>query len=616
MKQNYFKEFIHDVAAILRMIANISKSFLPIIIFKNVLQAFLPFINIIFSYRILDGLIDKIDRNIVLEYVYWLIGLNLILGISLSFLTRYLNVRTEFIHKTITSNLARKALTMDYEQLEKKESLLLLHKAKEGSISHGDMMSFCNNIGRLLSHLMTLIYSGILLSSLFYSNSKVNDSSLTRVMKSPVLVIILFLLFIIALLINFKIIQKMMRLSYAFFEKNVDNNRKFFYFMQLANNYKLGKDIRLYHMSGMIEEEMDLAFAPAEETMKELGKTLGTCIGLTEVVNQAVIYLIYGYVGVKAILGLFSVGSILKYVSALVKLIGSISAIIEVFANFDLQRKYLKNYCDFLNIENKKYEGSLPVEKRDDNEYELEFKNVFFHYPNSDEEILKNISMKLKVGRKMAIVGRNGAGKTTFIKLLSRLYDPTEGEILLNGIDIKKYDYEEFLKIFSVVFQDFKLFSFDIGQNVAASLALDERKAWEVLMQAGVAERIKNMEHGLKTNLYQTQEDGIEISGGEAQKIAIARALYKDAPVVILDEPTSALDPVSEYEIYARFDDLVLDKTSIYISHRMSSCRFCDNIVVFDDGQIVQTGSHDDLMKEENGLYHALWTAQAKYYTA
>jgi ATP-binding cassette, subfamily B, bacterial len=615
MKKKYYKELFNDTMDILSMVSSISKSFLPFIILKNLIQATLPFINILFSYFILDGIVEIDPKEIIFFSVYWLIGLNLVLGILLSILTKYINVKTDYVNRSINAKIAYKALTLDYEQLEKQESLILLHKAKEGATSNGDFMSYCNNLGTMLSNLISIIYSVILLFSLFAITPSKNDSAIEHIMNSPLTVIVLFVVYGIALFINYRFVKKMNVEFYKFFEKNVDNNRKFFYFMQLANNYQFGKDIRLYQMSGLIEEEMNKANDPAAKTMNDLGKLNGKYIGLTEIVNQVAVFATYAFVGIKAILGLISIGNILKYVSALMNFISSISGLIGNFAYFDLQSQYLINYCMFLKLENKKYQGTLPIEKRDDNEYEIEFRNVSFHYPNSEDLILKNVSLKLKVGRKMAIVGKNGAGKTTFIKLLCRLYDPTDGEILLNGINIKKYDYNEYLKIFSVVFQDFKLFSFDIGQNVAASTDVDEQKVWDMLSLAGIGNRVKNMDDGLRTNLYQTQENGVEISGGEAQKIAIARALYKDAPLVILDEPTSALDPLSEYEIYARFDQLVSDKTSIYISHRMSSCRFCDNIVVFDSGQIAQLGSHDSLMKEEDGLYHALWSAQAKYYT-
>ena len=213
------------------------------------------------------------------------------------------------------------------------------------------------------------------------------------------------------------------------------------------------------------------------------------------------------------------------------------------------------------------------------------------------------------------MVGKNGSGKTTFIKLLCRLYDPTEGEILLNGINIKKYDYEEYKTIFSVVFQDFKLFSFSLGENVAASVAYEEEKVISCLEKAGFGERLKNLEKGVHTYLYRNfDEDGIEISGGEVQKAALARALYKDAPFIILDEPTAALDPVAEFEIYSRFNEIVGEKTAVYISHRLSSCRFCNDIAVFDEGRLVQRGSHEELVADKDGKYYELWQAQAQYY--
>lgn len=215
---------------------------------------------------------------------------------------------------------------------------------------------------------------------------------------------------------------------------------------------------------------------------------------------------------------------------------------------------------------------------------------------------------------RFAVVGRNGAGKTTMIKLLCRLYDVTEGKITLDGVDIREYDYHEYLDMFATVFQDFALFSIPIKENVACSNAVVEDDIWDSLSCTGVDKKINKLEKKLDTILYHESEGGEGVSGGEEQKIAIARALYKDAPFVILDEPTAALDPISEHEIYSHFGQMVKGKTSIFISHRMSSCRFCDDILVFDQGQLVQRGNHDKLMTEADRIYAKLWTAQAKYY--
>ena len=262
------------------------------------------------------------------------------------------------------------------------------------------------------------------------------------------------------------------------------------------------------------------------------------------------------------------------------------------------------------------YQGSLTTEKRADRQYEVEFRNVSFRYPGREDWALKNVSMKFKVGRRLAIVGENGSGKTTFIKLLCRLYDPQEGEILLNGIDIRKYNYRDYMQIFSVVFQDFQLLSQPLGENVAGSAKYDRARARKALMDAGFGDRLAAMPRGLDTMLYKDfAEDGVEVSGGEAQKIAIARALYKDAPFIILDEPTAALDPIAEAEIYEKFNAISGDRTAIYISHRLSSCRFCDEIAVFSDGQVIQQGTHQALLAQESGKYAELWHAQAQYYT-
>ncbi len=326
--------------------------------------------------------------------------------------------------------------------------------------------------------------------------------------------------------------------------------------------------------------------------------------------------LAYTYVCLKAWAGAFGLGAVTQYVASITKLSGGVSSLISTLGDMRNNASFLEQVFAFLDIPNEMYQGSLTVEKRRDRNYQVEFKNVSFKYPGSSQYALRNVSMKFEIGKRLAVVGQNGSGKTTFIKLLCRLYDPTEGAILLNGIDIRKYNYREYMNIFSVVFQDFKLFSLKLGENVASGMDYDEERVMDCLHKAGFAENLAKMQKGIETYLYKDYDkDGVNVSGGEAQKIAIARALYKDAPFIILDEPTAALDPVAEAQVYAGFDEIVGDKTAIYISHRLSSCKFCDEILVFDRGRIIQQGSHALLLADEQGKYHELWQAQAQYYT-
>ena len=319
---------------------------------------------------------------------------------------------------------------------------------------------------------------------------------------------------------------------------------------------------------------------------------------------------VYVYTCLKAWAGAFSVGSVTQYVGAVTALSRNISELLAYLDRIRSNHRFLKLTYELLDTENEMYQGSLTTEKRSDRQYEVEFRDVSFKYPGSEIWALRHVNMKFKVGRRLAIVGENGSGKTTFIKLLCRLYDPQEGQILLNGIDIRKYRYDDYMQIFSIVFQDFQLLCQPLGANVAGRMDYDRERARNALRDAGFPD------WDLNTMLYKDLgEDGVTISGGEAQKIAIARALYKDAPFIILDEPTAALDPIAEAEIYSKFNDIAGDKTAIYISHRLSSCKFCDEIAVFHDGAVIQQGSHDVLLADENGKYHELWNAQAQYYT-
>lgn len=333
----------------------------------------------------------------------------------------------------------------------------------------------------------------------------------------------------------------------------------------------------------------------------------------TSAVNAAFTVASYALVAVKVLAGAITVGAFTQYAGALAQFGAAYSQLVSNSGDLRQCCGYLQEFLDFMDMEDPRPAGSIPVEKRDDGQFEIAFEHVSFRYPGTSEWVLRDVSFRLDTLGKLAVVGPNGAGKTTFIKLLCRLYDPTEGRITLNGVDIRKYDEDEYRDLFGVVFQDFKLFALPVWENLAAGYARDDARMWRALAQAGADGLVRSWPEGLETRLYKDLGDGVMVSGGEAQKLALARALYKDAPLVILDEPTAALDPISEAEVYKRFDRMVTGRTAVYISHRMSSCRFCDKIAVFDGGRIVEQGSHEELLAA-GGLYARLWEAQASYY--
>ena len=605
------------VSKVLNLTHRIVPGYITFVLTVKLIAAGQPFISIYFSSLILDGLFrmdsfESIFKNVLimliidaaLVLIRW--GLELINWVKKHELTQKIN-----------KMLVDKTMDLDFDILEKHETLDLYKKAKDGIQTGGDIRVFIDNLAGLVEKVSTIVYSLVLLVPLFIPRAAGEVGALSGLgyfLNQWYSFVVMVVVLAVHVFMSYKTNKKSSELQMEFFEKNISYNRYFGYWFNLIFDYSIGKYIRLYKMQKLmtkrVQETNDMLEAEGNNWINKDIK-----ISMVPLVSQCFMQLAsYAYVGLKAVFGLISAGKCIMYVSSYTRLVESITGISTNFVQLKMESQYLSFFYDYMEIQNKRYDGTIPTEKRDDNVFELEFRDVSFKYANSETWALRHVNQKITLGTKNAVVGKNGAGKTTFIKLLCRLYEPTEGQILLNGVDIRYYDNEEYAKLFAIVFQDFNLFSFPLGENVAGSNEYDRERAAKCLEDAGFGERLTKMEKGLDTPLYQyDDENGVEISGGEAQKIAIARSLYKDAPFVIMDEPTSALDPVAEYEIYQRFDQMVEGKTSIYISHRMSSCRFCDNIIVFDEGKIIEQGSHDKLMSNK-GLYSELWNAQAQYY--
>ena len=381
-----------------------------------------------------------------------------------------------------------------------------------------------------------------------------------------------------------------------------------------CSEYQRGKDVRIFHAQNTLMGK----FVSLNETLADLWeKSLSSCRTMSAssvLVSRLFNLLIYLSVGLKALCGAFGVGNLLKYTGAVFQFGDGVSLLVQTVREIVQNIPYMEDYFSYQDMPNRTADATLPVTEEIRENYIFEFRHVTFTYPGASSPSLSDLSCRFQKGEKIAVVGRNGSGKTTFLKLLCRLYDPQEGEILLNGVDIRQYRYEEYLDFFSTVFQDYCIFAFTLGENVAAESDYAKEKAVRALENAGFGPRLSTLRDGLDTQLFKNfSEDGVELSGGESQKVAIARCLYKDAPHAILDEPTAALDPVAESDIYQRMNRFVEGKGALYISHRLSSCRFCHRILVFEGGRLEEQGTHEQLLAAE-GLYCRLWNAQAKYY--
>lgn len=593
-------------------------SYIPISILFMILQRSLPFISMILGARIVDMLAVKADKKEILTVAAIMVGSTMLIELMRSALMHFIAVREMLVSDRRKREIGYKAMRLDYDILERNSTLELIAQADGNRGKMGGLGGYLDKSLNLCGAVFSCIAAVITMAGLLMVTPYQGEGAVFRFFASPISYCVLLGLLVISIYVNSKCEAKQGRIRYDYDQIEIKSGRIYWFFFNLINNYPMGKDIRIFKMFDMIEKKGMEARDDIEDAQKQAIRSRMKVRVWSLLSQNIFIVVVYLFVGIKAIYGMITIGEVTKYISAITLLQTQIGTVFTLIIDINAHNLYLESFNELMDVKNEKYDGTLPVEKRLDNEYELEFKNVSFHYPNNERMVLKNVSFRLRAGQKLAIVGANGAGKTSFIKLLCRLYDPTEGEILLNGIDIRKYDYDEYIRLFSIVFQDYKIFSFSVAENVAAGAEFDRERVIKSLQDAGIYDRVQGMKSGIDSRLLKDQQDGdeegIEISGGEKQKIALARALYRDAPMVILDEPTSALDPMAEQDIYTRFNDMVTGKTAVFISHRMSSCRFCDEIVVFDEGKIVEHGTHDELVADVKGVYRKMWEAQAQYY--
>ena len=569
-----------------------------------------PFLSVWFTARIINEISSQRRVKTVILYVLSVVLIHFICAVLKNIINQICNEKESQMWSWFGKVFSDKQMSLDFVDLE---NAAIQHQRQE---AEENLYMFGNGLAQLFWGISALVRTFVnILASLLMTISLFVSKSGNKLIDHPVWILIVLICIILGGLSKSKATISENEVFMNFCKNTVWFNRVFMFFgKELYMNPEKAKDIRIYGQNTVAEKELDKLILHERRNQSDIFK-MSLYPAAAQIIIGLANTMCYLFVAAKALFGAFGVGSIVQYVAVLSRLGEGLQELMYILSDNEVYCTHLQNLFAYLDLPNNMYQGSLTIEKRDDNEYYVEFRDVSFQYPGTGRYVLKHVNLKFTIGEKLAVVGMNGSGKTTFIKLMCRLYDPTEGEILLNGVNIQKYDYDEYMSIFSVVFQDFRLFSFSLGQNISASATYDSEKVTECLKKAGFDKRLESLPNDLETFLYKDFDtDGVEISGGEAQKLALARALYKDAPFIILDEPTAALDPLSEYEVYSKFNEIAGDKTAIYISHRLSSCRFCDKIAVFHAGEIIQTGTHDELLADNEGKYYQLWNAQAQYY--
>lgn len=575
-----------------------------------------PLVTIWFSAQLLNELAGSRNPAALRNWVLLTLGATAGIMLLNAILQHWREAEESTFYAKMQSVFGKKRLDMDFPNADSQRVYELQSQIWQSQNFTGYGLRQSIEIFRSGCNALFQILGGIGLSlGLFFA--KIPQASGLGFLNSPLFTVGFIVLLFAAALAAPVCATK----GNSYWERNDEQgtfgNRVFGYFSSASSNRARMADMRFYKQQAIAEYylEKNNTFSMKSTFAQYAKGPMGLLIALSSCVSAFLTGLIYLLVCIKAWAGAFGLGTATQYIGSVTSFFGGFSELMKCIGVMRINSSFLDTVFELLDTPNTMYQGSLTTEKRSDIQYDVEFRDVSFKYPGSEAYALRHVNMKFKVGSRLAVVGMNGSGKTTFIKLLCRLYDPTEGEILLNGINIRKYRYDDYMKIFSVVFQDFQLLALPLGQNVAASQTYDAARVLDCLNKAGFGEKLAKMPHGLDTYLYKSVDtEGVDVSGGEAQKIAIARALYKDSPFIILDEPTAALDPIAEAEIYSKFDEIAGDKTAVYISHRLSSCKFCDEIAVFDSGSVIQQGTHSDLLADESGKYFELWNAQAQYY--
>lgn len=566
---------------VFKLTMQVSKIYPLIYLGISLLNTLLLLFNVFIPKFLLDALTKYSLTKTILLSLMLLVSYRTI-SLIMTYLIKQKDIIQSKLYYRIVDNVHIKMSQLSYEYLEDPKFLNLKESAVFPLYNQGAIINVLNVSLEILKHAINIITMLGILMTLGYQ-----------------IILILFLGIVINICISLLSRKYLVR----FYQSLIPINREFNFYFNDEMDVKTQKEYRLYQAEDMIMEKMCKVIDNIGDFLVVCYNRIGFYNTMLQIVSSLQSVLVYGFITVKTLTYHYSIAEFTLFTGCALSFSTSINAIIDNVAKFIQVLSFLEPLKEFDEIEVTQTKGDKKVSNTIN---KIKFEHVSFKYPRSDNYILKDVSFTIYKNQKIGIVGLNGAGKTTLIKLLCRLYTPTSGTIYINDNDIQDYDINEYYKLLSCVFQDFSTFAYSIKENISPDFKGDIDN---LLKQVGLS----HLNPDVVLN-RQFSDKAIELSGGQSQKLAIARAIYKDSPIMILDEPTSALDPLFESEIYQLYNSMIKDKIGIYITHRMSSSQFCDKIVVIDQGQVVDFDTHEKLMEKHDSLYYQLYTTQANNY--
>lgn len=582
---------VKNIFFIMKYIWKTEKKYIIYRIPEVILKALDPFIMVVFPKMIIDRLMystsESLFQDIFLIILIMLL-INLTIKSCLTIINTCITNAYNLFDAKHTQNIGKKVMSLEYKYIESPKILDIFQRTKS--------TSYCEDMYNAITNITANIITCIGLIAILYQ-------------LQIGVIIVIFLVVAINVICN----GKTQQYNFQWHVEAAPYNRVADYLVRIMHGFQYGKEVRVYHMEQFIYSKFHTFSTKYLKALRSITRKYLKLNIISTVVNLLQEAGLYLYLSYNVIINKLTIGSFTMLLTSIQSLTNSLINISANVVSLSKSSYYIDEFCYILNLESQNRDGGIQLVKCED--FVIEFKHVSFRYPNCDYDVLKDINVTIDSKKKICVVGTNGSGKTTFIKLILRLYQPTKGTIELNGVNINDINYDSYMKMFASVFQDFRIFAYSLKENIAMSETIDETMLNKAVDQVNLTEKINSLPKKLDTVMFQFLDDeGIELSGGEQQKLVIARALYKDSPVLILDEPTAALDPLMEYEIYQAINNSIKNKCVIFISHRLSITKYCNEILVFDKGRIVQEGIHSKLMMEKDKLYYQMYCKQAEFY--